>query len=149
MNRNLECWTTGTGDSGEMDSINVRTPHDFEQTPGSGDKRKHNSSIACEYCRKLKIRCQGGESKTVSGNAVPKACNHCAGQGKVCEWPEEDGRKLKRTRQMSAASSGSPLYATNPESLGFTSPSTRNPSPPMDTDPARFPALPASPQHSR
>ena len=128
---------------GEMDSINVRTPHDFEQPPGSGDKRKRHSSIACSCCRRLKIRCQGGESKTVSANAVPKPCNHCASLGKVCEWPEEDGRKQKRTRQMSAASSGAPLYVTNPESLSFTSPSTGNPTPPMDTDQTRFAGLPA------
>ena len=120
-----------------MDSINVRTPHDFEQTPGSGDKRKRHASIACSCCRRLKIRCQGGESKSVSPNSVPKPCNHCASLGKVCEWPEEDGRKQKRSRQMSAPSTKAPLYSSIQESLGFTSPSTGGkPTPPSDTEPS-------------
>ena len=121
----------------------MRTPHDFEQTPGSGDKRKRHSSIACSCCRRLKIRCQGGESKTVAANAVPKPCNHCASLGKICEWPEEDGRKQKRTRQLSTASSSVPLYSTNQDSMSFTSPSTGDPTPPIDTDQTRFANLPA------
>lgn len=126
-----------------MDSIHVRTPHDFEQSPGFGDKRKRHSSIACSCCRRLKIRCQGGESKTVSANAVPKPCNHCASLGKICEWPEEDGRKQKRTRQLSTASSGVPLYPTSQDSMSLTSPSTGNPTPPIDTDQPRITDFPA------
>ena len=139
-----------TANPGTMDSINVRTPHDFEQTPGSGDKRKRHSSIACSCCRRLKIRCQGGESKTVSPNSVPKPCNHCASLGKVCEWPEEDGRKQKRSRQLSAASSKAPLYSTIQESLTFTSPSSAgNPTPPMDAaDPSRTAILSARGGHT-
>ena len=125
-----------------MNSVNVRTPHDFEQAPGSADKRKRHSSIACSCCRRLKIRCHGGESKTASSNSSSKPCTHCLSLGKLCEWPEEDGRKQKRTRQMSAASS---LSMNRQDSIGLDSSSTGNPTPPpVSCDQTRFADLPVT-----
>ena len=88
-----------------MDAITLRTPHDFEGS--DSHKRKRHSTIACECCRRLKTRCQGGESNIASPDATPRPCDHCASLGKQCEWPPEDGRKLKRNRQMSSTSTTS------------------------------------------
>ncbi len=83
-----------------MDSIKVRTQSDFENSAASA-KRKRHSSIACARCRKLKIRCHGGQSSVQSPNAVSNPCSHCAEYSRECEWPEEDGRKQKRQRAAS------------------------------------------------
>lgn len=79
-----------------MDTAKVKTPDDFIGPPSS-PKRKRHTSIACECCRKLKIRCIGGESAISSAPSAPKPCNHCVSQSKRCIWPEEDGRKKTRT----------------------------------------------------
>lgn len=83
-----------------MDTAKVKTPGDFIDPPSS-PKRKRHTSIACECCRKLKVRCIGGESAISS--AAPKPCNHCVNQSKNCIWPEEDGRK--KTKMLSPAGS--------------------------------------------
>ncbi|KAK3174825.1 hypothetical protein OEA41_002071 [Lepraria neglecta] len=80
-----------------MDSIKVRTPDDFAGPPTS-PKRKRHTSIACECCRKLKIRCIGGEAAAIgSASSAPKPCNHCVSLSRSCVWPPEDGRKRPRT----------------------------------------------------
>ena len=80
-----------------MDSIKVSTPQSFSASPSSPKRKKH-TSIACERCRKLKIRCLGGEAiATGSASVGAKACNHCVGLSKDCVWPQEDGRKRGRT----------------------------------------------------
>ncbi len=85
-----------------MDTAKVKTPDDFIGPPSS-PKRKRHTSIACECCRKLKVRCIGGESAISSAPAAPKPCNHCVNQSKKCLWPEEDGRK--KTKMLSPAGS--------------------------------------------
>ena len=80
-----------------MDSIKVSTPQSFSASPFSPKRKKH-TSIACERCRKLKIRCLGGEALAIDSASVgAKACNHCASLSKDCVWPQEDGRKRGRT----------------------------------------------------
>ena len=80
-----------------MDSIKVSTPQSFLASPTSPKRKKH-STIACERCRKLKIRCLGGGTTSVSsGPVAAKPCDHCASQSKHCVWPREDGRKRGRT----------------------------------------------------
>lgn len=103
-----------------MDNVSVRTPRDFEDSEHPNKKRRH-SAIACETCRKLKIRCQGGTPKSQS-------CSHCDSLGRQCEWPEEDGRKMRRQRQLSVSlatvnedrrdgtTAGHPLRSTRPPS---------------------------------
>lgn len=78
-----------------MENAKLRTQDDFNGPPSP--KRKY-SRKACECCRKLKIRCLGGEAVTL-GNAslAPKPCNHCVSQSRTCVWPPEDGRKRART----------------------------------------------------
>lgn len=83
-----------------MDTAKVKTPGDFIDPPSS-PKRKRHTSIACECCRELKVRCIGGESAISS--AAPKPCNHCVNQSKNCIWPEEDGRK--KIKKLSPAGS--------------------------------------------
>ncbi len=78
-----------------MDTAKVKTPGDFIDPPSS-PKRKRHTSIACECCRKLKVRCIGGESAISNAPSAPKPCNHCVNQSKNCVWPEEDGRKKTR-----------------------------------------------------
>lgn len=79
-----------------MDTAKVKTPDDFIGPPSS-PKRKRHTSIACECCRKLKVRCIGGESAISNAPSAPKPCNHCISQSKKCTWPEEDGRKKTKT----------------------------------------------------
>lgn len=79
-----------------MDTAKVKTPDDFLGPPTS-PKRKRHTSIACECCRKLKIRCLGGDSAIGSSSGGAKPCNHCVSQSKSCLWPPEDGRKRART----------------------------------------------------
>ena len=80
-----------------MDTAKVKTPDDFLGPPSS-PKRKRHTSIACECCRRLKVKCLGGEAAALSsGSATPKPCNHCVSQSKLCVWPEEDGRKKAKT----------------------------------------------------
>ena len=79
-----------------MDSIKVSTPQSFSASPSSPKRKKH-TTIACEPCRKLKIRCLGGEATAINSNSVAaKPCNHCASLSKDCVWPQEDGRKRGR-----------------------------------------------------
>lgn len=78
-----------------MDTAKLKTPDDFIGPPSS-PKRKRHTSIACECCRRLKVRCIGGESALSSAPSAPKPCNHCVSQSKKCKWPEEDGRKKAR-----------------------------------------------------
>lgn len=80
-----------------MDSIKLSTPQSFSRYPIS-PKRKRHTSIACECCRRLKIRCLGGEAAAISSApAASKPCNHCASLSRHCVWPQEDGRKRART----------------------------------------------------
>ena len=80
-----------------MDTAKVKTPDDFLGPPSS-PKRKRHTSIACECCRRLKIKCLGGEAAALSsGSSAPRPCNHCVSQSKLCVWPEEDGRKKAKT----------------------------------------------------
>lgn len=80
-----------------MDFIKVSTPQSFSGSPSSPKRKKH-TSIACERCRKLKIRCLGGEATAITSLPVPaKPCGHCASLSKHCVWPQEDGRKRGRT----------------------------------------------------
>ena len=80
-----------------MDFIKVSTPQSFSGSPSSPKRKKH-TSIACEPCRKLKIRCLGGEATATSSTpGAAKSCNHCAILSKQCVWPQEDGRKKGRT----------------------------------------------------
>ena len=81
-----------------MDSIKLSTPQSFSASPSSPKRKKH-TTIACELCRKLKIRCLGGGGATAISSAplATNPCNHCAGLSKQCVWPQEDGRKRGRT----------------------------------------------------
>lgn len=80
-----------------MDTAKFKTPDDFIGPPTSPKRRRH-TSIACECCRKLKVRCLGGEAAAIGSSAsLPKPCNHCISQSKTCIWPEEDGRKKAKT----------------------------------------------------
>lgn len=85
-----------------MDTAKVKTPDDFIGPPSS-PKRKRHTSIACECCRKLKVRCIGGESAIGSAPSAPKPCNHCISQSKNCVWPEEDGRKKPKITSPAAS----------------------------------------------
>lgn len=91
-----------------MDSIKVKTPRDFSST---SPKRKKHSTIACGSCRKLRIRCQGGQPPGTSNRTKP--CNHCENLKKDCLWPEEDGRKRPRA---SASDSSDPARRNTPAS---------------------------------
>ena len=91
-----------------MDSIKVSTPQSFKGSPSSPKRKKH-TSIACDRCRKLKIRCLGGDVTAISSAPVAvKSCNHCASLSKHCVWPQEDGRKRGRT-----SSPGNPAVRGN------------------------------------
>ena len=80
-----------------MDSIKLSTPQSFSASPSSPKRKKH-TTIACEPCRKLKIRCLGGGATAIgSAPVVTNPCNHCASLSKQCVWPQEDGRKRART----------------------------------------------------
>ena len=80
-----------------MDSIKLSTPQSFSAFPSSPKRKKH-TTIACEPCRKLKIRCLGGGATAIgSAPVVTNPCNHCASLSKQCVWPQEDGRKRART----------------------------------------------------
>ena len=80
-----------------MDSIKLSTPQSFSASPSSPKRKKH-TTIACEPCRKLKIRCLGGGATAIgSAPVVTNPCNHCASLSKQCVWPQEDGRKRGRT----------------------------------------------------
>ena len=80
-----------------MNSIKLRTALDFEHAPSSY-KRKGHISLACESCRRLKIRCQGG----LGGSAGPNPCDHCMKLSKDCVWPEEDFRKRPKASATTA-----------------------------------------------
>ena len=84
-----------------MDTIKVRTPSDFNN-PDASSKRKKHSTIACAHCRALKIRCQGGNP------LESQPCKHCIHRMRPCNWPEEDGRKLKRQRSRSGSQNSGP-----------------------------------------
>ena len=80
-----------------MDSIKLSTPQSFSASPSSPKRKKH-TTIACEPCRKLKIRCLGGGATAIGSTpVVTNPCNHCASLSKQCVWPQEDGRKRGRT----------------------------------------------------
>ena len=79
-----------------MESIAISTNEDFNNYSSSSLKRKRHSSIACGCCRKLKIRCQGGAPDSSTAASTPKSCDSCSRLGKICTWPEEDGRKRPR-----------------------------------------------------
>lgn len=87
-----------------MDSIKVKTPRDFSS---SSPKRKKHTTIACESCRRLRIRCHGSRGKT---------CNHCVQTQKDCQWPLEDGRKKKPKADIS-----DPTHRNTPTSDETTS----------------------------
>lgn len=73
------------------------TPQSFPGSPTSPKRQKH-TSIACEGCRKLKVRCLGGEATAISSApVVVRRCNHCASLSKHCVWPQGDGRRRGRT----------------------------------------------------
>ena len=80
-----------------MESIAISTDKDFDRHTSSPLKRKRHSSIACRCCRKLKIRCRRGDSGLTAVSSVSKACDNCVRLGKVCTWPEEDGRKRQKS----------------------------------------------------
>ncbi len=84
-----------------MDSISISTVYDCGGTSSPPARRKH-SSIACDPCRRLKIRCIGGDPGTVSSSSISTPCVHCARLGKGCQWPEEDGRKHQETAAVDA-----------------------------------------------
>ena len=86
-----------------MDSVKWEKLEDPSRSP----KRKKHSSIACSHCRKLKIRCQGGNPAPPTQGASSQACEYCAQRNIDCHWPTEDGRKLKRQRSRSASQSSS------------------------------------------
>lgn len=79
-----------------MDSITISTVNDFQGPSPTSAKRKKHSSIACDGCRKLKIRCDGGDPSPSNPHSTSKPCDHCARLGKDCQWAEEDGRKRRR-----------------------------------------------------
>ena len=78
-----------------MESIKVRTPSDFAP---SSPKRKKHTTIACGACRKLKIRCQGGDPGGTPSTTTQKPCVNCTNLGKDCVWPQEDGRKRQKSK---------------------------------------------------
>ena len=88
-----------------MDSIKVKTPRDFSS---ASPKRKKHSTIACASCRKLRIRCQGGQPPGQTNRTKP--CNHCGNLRRECLWPEEDGRK--RPRASFAETTDTKLHGT-------------------------------------
>ena len=79
-----------------MESIAISTNEDFDRHSSYFLKRKTHSSIACGCCRKLKIRCRGGESGLTATSSSSKACDNCVRLGKVCTWREDDGRKRQK-----------------------------------------------------
>ena len=80
-----------------MGSVKVSTPHSFPGSPTSNKRQKH-TIIACEGCRKLKIRCLGGEATAISSAPVVAwPYNHCASLSKHCVRPQGDGRRRGRT----------------------------------------------------
>jgi len=89
----------------DMDTVKVKTPGDFEDAVLSPKRKKH-SSIACSHCRKLKIRCQGGQSALKSSRRNSQPCDYCTQHSRRCDWPDEDGRKLKRQRSRSPSQPG-------------------------------------------
>ena len=93
-----------------MDSVKVRTPSDFHDRSLSPKRKKH-STIACGHCRKLKIRCQGGN------RGLSQPCEYCAQHSRKCDWPEEDGRKLKRQRSRSDSLFSGHSASAAPDSL--------------------------------
>ena len=80
-----------------MESIAISTDKDFDMDMSSSLKRKRHSSIACGCCRKLKIRCRRGDSGLTAVSSFSKACDNCVRLGKVCTWPEDDGRKRQKS----------------------------------------------------
>lgn len=89
-----------------METAEVRTSDGF--TGSLSPKRNRHSSKACTCCRKLKIRCSGGEAATLgSASSTQRRCNHCVSQSKTCVWPPDDGRKRARTSSSKSAISRS------------------------------------------
>ena len=119
-----------------MDSIKVSTPQSFSASPTSPKRKKH-TTIACEPCRKLKIRCLGGEATAVSSYpAAARPCDHCASLSKLCVWPQEDGRKRGRTSSPGNAGGPDNLSRTRRNqnsSFGFVR-SLAAPTPPLSTE---------------
>ncbi|KAI9721901.1 MAG: hypothetical protein M1828_004996 [Chrysothrix sp. TS-e1954] len=93
-----------------MDSVKLRTPQDFESSAPSPAGRTVYAKMACKQCRKRKIRCQTDEQDLNDPFPIRKACKQCAGLGKKCTWPAEDGRKRPRMTSdgMIPAVTGSP-----------------------------------------
>ena len=128
-----------------MDSIKVSTPRSFDGS-SSSPKRKKHSSIACEPCRKLKIRCLGGEATAISSApAATRPCNHCTSLSKRCVWPQEDGRKRGRTSSPGHANGQDYL----PEKRWKQSPGPRSirslnpPAPSLSSESSQTPGAPA------
>ena len=125
-----------------MDSIKLSTPQSFSASPSSPKRKKH-TTIACEPCRKLKIRCLGGGATTISSAPVAtNPCNHCASLSKQCVWPQEDGRKRGRTSSPGNAAAHDNLARTR----GDESSNLRSmiaPPTPLSTESSQAPEPPA------
>ncbi len=89
-----------------MESATVHTLQDLERETALPRKRKYTSK-ACSSCRKLKIRCR---ELADSKNDTP--CEHCHKVGSTCLWPEEDARKLGRTKSQRRRNSSSGIVGT-------------------------------------
>ena len=128
-----------------MDSIKVSTPQSFSAPPSSPKRKKH-TTIACEPCRKLKIRCLGGgPTATSSPSVTAKPCNHCASLSKHCVWPQEDGRKRGRTSSPGNAV-GRDNFARPSRDENSSLRSTRpliTPTPTLSTESSQAPGPPA------
>jgi hypothetical protein len=95
-----------------MESISITTSHDFGNASSLSAKRKH-SSIACDPCRRLKIRCIGGGPEVVRGRSLSTPCENCTRASKLCQWPEGDRRK--RQKLTTADSSSQDLSFAHPQ----------------------------------
>ena len=128
-----------------MDSIKVSTPQSFSAPPSSPKRKKH-TTIACEPCRKLKIRCLGGgPTATSSASVTAKPCNHCASLSKHCVWPQEDGRKRGRTSSPGNAVGRDNFARTcsNENSILQSTRSLMTPTPTLSTESSHALRLPA------
>lgn len=70
-------------------AFKVRTAEDYGHVEDK-PTRKEQSVIACESCRRRKIRCRGGEALSQS------ACDPCLSQQRECNWPDVPRSKRRR-----------------------------------------------------
>jgi len=82
-----------------MESISISTVNDFEGSPSSRLKRKKLSSIACDPCRKLKIRCQNGVPSSETADSESKPCSHCRKVERACVWPSDRRKRLRSSAE--------------------------------------------------